>query len=473
MEIKIHCAYDDMVELHRLIPNPRNPNQHPEQQIKLLAEIIKFQGWRVPITVSTRSGYIVRGHGRYEAAKLLGIEKVPVDYQDYENEAEEWADLIADNRIAELAEMSDEKLKDLLKELDKQEFDISLTGYTLEDFEKLIAPDFWEEKPAEDFDVEDAAIKITNPITKPGDLIIMGDHRLLCGDSRNYNDVMKLMGNEKAQMVFTSPPYASQREYDPESGFKPIKEEEYTEWFSEIAKNIWVILKDTGSFFLNIKENARDGERSLYVMKLIIYLKEQLGWKYIDQLIWNKPGLPGGWSNRFRNDFEPIFFFAKNDDGIDCIVEVVDEIPDGIDTYFFDAYEDIFHLAKQTKIKFKPKSVMKETDTTREWNRPNKKNRTIGRSGNISLDQSLPKTRGLARPGNVIKLGNNNEFVKHPAAYSVKLVEFFIKAFTDKGDIIFEPFAGSGTNFIAAENQGRRCYGIEISPKYCDGFNPS
>src|SRR5690606_2134297 len=120
-------------------PNPRNPNQHSDKQIDLLAKIIKHQGWRVPITVSKRSGFVVRGHGRLLAAQKLGIEKVPVDFQDYVNEAEEWADLIADNRIAELSQMDNEMLKDLLEELDTGEIDMELTGFFLDEIENLMA----------------------------------------------------------------------------------------------------------------------------------------------------------------------------------------------------------------------------------------------------------------------------------------------------------------------------------------------
>lgn len=126
--IPVYCAYDEMVEIDKLIPNPRNPNKHPKKQIELLAKIIKNQGWKVPITVSTRSGFIVRGHGRYEAAKLLELDKVPVDYQDYRNEAEEWADLIADNTM----------LKDLIEEIDTGIIDMELTGFTEEELEKLM-----------------------------------------------------------------------------------------------------------------------------------------------------------------------------------------------------------------------------------------------------------------------------------------------------------------------------------------------
>jgi len=101
--VRIDCAYDELVPIDKLKPHPRNPNMHPEKQIEALAEAIKLFGWRVPITVSAKSGVIVRGHARLEAAKRLGLEAVPVDYQDYPDEYSELADLVADNRIAELS----------------------------------------------------------------------------------------------------------------------------------------------------------------------------------------------------------------------------------------------------------------------------------------------------------------------------------------------------------------------------------
>jgi len=97
--IKVYCAHDDIVEIGKLKPNPKNPNTHPQGQIEILAKIIQEQGWRQPIKVSNQSGYIVSGHGRYEAALFMGAEVVPVDYQDYESVAAELADLLADNRI--------------------------------------------------------------------------------------------------------------------------------------------------------------------------------------------------------------------------------------------------------------------------------------------------------------------------------------------------------------------------------------
>lgn len=136
--IKVYCAHDRMVPIEDLVPNPRNPNRHPEKQIELLARIIEAQGWRAPITISTRSGMIVRGHGRYEAARRLKCPTVPVDFQDYESEAMEWQDLLADNRIAELSETDEAILREILQEID---LDVELAGYDEAYVDELLARD--------------------------------------------------------------------------------------------------------------------------------------------------------------------------------------------------------------------------------------------------------------------------------------------------------------------------------------------
>ena len=136
--VTVNCAYDEMVPLHKLVRNPRNPNTHPDEQIRLLAKVIDYQGWRNPIVVSTRSGFIVKGHARLAAAELLELTKAPVDNQDYDSEAQEWADMLADNRIAELAEIDRTVLKDLLVELDTGAVDMELTGFTDQAIESLM-----------------------------------------------------------------------------------------------------------------------------------------------------------------------------------------------------------------------------------------------------------------------------------------------------------------------------------------------
>lgn len=137
--VPIYCAFDEVVEVGQVKPNPSNPNNHPTDQIELLAKIIQAQGWRAPVTVSTRSGLVVRGHGRLMAAIHAGLSHVPVDYQHYDSEEAETADLIADNRIAELAEVDNKMLAELFGGLDTEDIDISLTGYTADDVADITA----------------------------------------------------------------------------------------------------------------------------------------------------------------------------------------------------------------------------------------------------------------------------------------------------------------------------------------------
>jgi ParB-like chromosome segregation protein Spo0J len=150
----VNCAFDELVPLEKLVSNPRNPNQHPPAQVALLAKVIAHQGWRSPVVVSTRSGFIVSGHGRYEAAKALGLTMVPVDYQDFTTEADEWAHLVADNRLAELAEADGAALKEVLGELKAADFNMDLAGFDAEALAGILAgaPD---PTPPEDFTAVD------------------------------------------------------------------------------------------------------------------------------------------------------------------------------------------------------------------------------------------------------------------------------------------------------------------------------
>jgi predicted RNA methylase len=152
--IPFHCAYDELWPLEKVIPNPRNPNTHSDAQIGLLSKIIDAQGWRAAITVSKRSGFIVRGHARLLAAMALGTSEVPVDLQDYENEAAEWADLISDNRIAELAVVDKPLMNDILEELKLTDLDLDLTGYDSDAVAELMTefhmPEPWNPDGAEE-----------------------------------------------------------------------------------------------------------------------------------------------------------------------------------------------------------------------------------------------------------------------------------------------------------------------------------
>lgn len=135
--MKIHCPHDELVEISKLKPNPKNRNSHPPEQIKRLAQILEYQGFRYPVKVSKLSGFITSGHGRVEAAKLLGLKKVPVSFQDYVNEAQEYADLIADNSIASWSELDLSGINSDIVELGP-DFDLDLLGMK----EFTVAPEF-------------------------------------------------------------------------------------------------------------------------------------------------------------------------------------------------------------------------------------------------------------------------------------------------------------------------------------------
>ena len=138
--IPVHCSYARLADVTSLIPNPRNPNKHSDKQVALLAKVIRHQGWRAPITISKRSGFIVTGHGRLAAALLLQVEQVPIDEQDFATEADEWAHLVADNRLAELADADRSIIADLLKDLDAEgEVDMDVTGFDMDALDELMA----------------------------------------------------------------------------------------------------------------------------------------------------------------------------------------------------------------------------------------------------------------------------------------------------------------------------------------------
>jgi len=194
--MQVKCEHDKLEDIHKVIDNPKNPNKHDDKQVGLLAKLIDYTGFRHPIIVSKRSGFIVAGHGRLLAAKKLGYEQVPVDYQDFKDEAEEFAIMVADNKVSILAEHDDAMMIDLLKDIE------------IDDYDYLGIPDFEmpETEVIQQCD-EDAVPEQVDTRCKKGDVWLLGEHRLMCGDSTSIDDVDKLMDGAKADMVFTDPPY--------------------------------------------------------------------------------------------------------------------------------------------------------------------------------------------------------------------------------------------------------------------------
>jgi len=309
--VKIHCAYDELVSVIALVPHPRNPNQHPEKQIELLSKIIEHQGWRAPITVSTRSGFMIRGHGRLMAAKHLGLTHVPVDMQDYQTEAEEWADLIADNRIAELAETENSLLASLLREIDDGSFDMDLTGFDEKELASLMARLEAGDAKDDDFDVDAAVEEIEVPVTQPGDIWTLGKHRVMCGDSTDSGAVALLMAGQKADMIFTDPPYNvdyGANKHHPSWNIRAIAGDKQSagEW-ETFCKSLYAVFKEfcTGDVYMW-------GASGPEGMRMRLWLIDA-GCHWSTTIIWKKNQLVLS-PAKYQRMYEPCFYgwFGKS-----------------------------------------------------------------------------------------------------------------------------------------------------------------
>ena len=435
--------------LDRLRPYEKNARLHSPEQVAQIAGSIAEFGFVNPILVDSNAG-IIAGHGRLAAARKLGLAEVPVVVLDHLTETQRRAYVIADNRLAENATWDTKLLAAELRDLEREGMNISLVGFTEEEMAAMLALDDEQERASVE---EEIPAEPADPVTRAGDVWTIGPHRLVCGDCRDRKTLRLLFSDHVwANVCITSPPYATQREYDPASGFKPIPPDEYVDWYRDVVAGIEAALAPDGSYFLNIKEHADDGERSLYVKDLVLAHRRQWGWRFVDEFCWRKTdnGVPGGWNNRFKNAWEPVF-----------------------------------HFSRQQQIKFRPKRVGPESEDCFDYS-PNNPKSTSGSgllgtgprggaadAGNAwqrssAATNSEGRFSGVARPSNVIEVKSESSQGSHSAPFPRALLEFFLLAFSDPGDVIFDPFLGSGTTIAAAHLLDRIGYGCEISPAYCD-----
>ena len=312
--VPVFCAHDAIVDVAKLVPNPKNPNQHPDSQIQLLGRIIRQTGWRQPTTVSKRSGFIVEGHGRLSAALLEGIKEAPVDYQNYTNDAEEYADLVADNRIAELAETDNRLLADIFAEIDTGEIPMELTGYTEDEVESLVTalsealhndlhePDDIPEPPEPD-----------QTVTQKGDLWILGRHRVVCGSSTNAADMGLLLDGAHPEILLTDPPYCSGGFQESGRSSGSIGTKRYDKDGKEIAVTIANDTLSTRGYQSLMREVLQNFDGLVaYIFtdwRMWVYLfdiVETAGLGVKNMLVWNKksPDMGMGW----RTQHELVMF---------------------------------------------------------------------------------------------------------------------------------------------------------------------
>lgn len=407
----------DIVPVASLTLDPANARKHPDRNLEAIKGSLLRFGQQRPLVVD-KKGVVRAGNGTLTAARQLNWDTIAVVRSELPP-SELTAFGIADNRTAELAEWDNEVLSSLLADVD-----LGDVGFTLDEIQAIDAGGT-ETPPI----VEDEAPEASTVPARcsKGDLWQLGDHYLLCGDCRNAGDVARLVGQAKINLAVTSPPYASQRKYDESSGFKPIPPDEYVAWWDDVQASVRKHLAPDGSFFVNIKPHCDDGQRSLYVADMVLAMVRKWAWRFVDEFCWKRTGPPGSWPNRFKNSWEPVYHFSGTD-----------------------------------SIKFRPSSVGEVKDSAYKGNGGTT---MLADKGAEHVGESFV---GLVLPSNVIECSGVESGTGHTAAYPVGLPSFFIKAFTDAGDTVYEPFCGSGTTLIAAEQLGRRCFGIEISPHYCD-----
>lgn len=252
---------------------------------------------------------------------------------------------------------------------------------------------------------------------------------IFLGDSKK---MLKKLPSNSVDLIITSPPYADQRK----NTYGGVHPDKYVEWFLPITKELHRVLKPTGTFILNIKEKVVDGERSTYVMEIIIEMRKQ-GWLWTEEFIWHKKNCyPGKWPNRFRDAWERLLQFNKDKK--------------------FNMYQEEVMVPMGDWAKSRLKNLS-DTDKIRD-------NSKVGSGFGKNISNWL--ARDKAYPTNVVHLATECNNKNHSAAFPEELPAWFIKLFTKEKDLVLDPFMGSGTTLIVANRMKRNSIGIDIVSEY-------
>ncbi|HRI90360.1 MAG TPA: site-specific DNA-methyltransferase [Accumulibacter sp.] len=419
-------------KVETLIPCARNPRTHTAEQVAKIAASIVEYGWTNPILVDGDNG-IVAGHGRLAAARKLNLDDVPVIELAHLTPTQKRAYLIADNRMALDAGWDDALLTLELEDLKLADFDLSLTGFDADEIDALLANSHTDAEQPGNGNPPDAADDVpevpANPVSRPGDVWALGPHRLICGDATDASVITTLMAGDRARVCFTSPPYGNQRDYT--SGG-------ITDW-DGLMRGVFANIRmtDDGQLLVNLGLIHRDNEVIPYWDNWLAWMRTQR-WRRFAWYVWDQgPGMPGDWAGRFAPSFEFVFHFNQQSRKPNKIVPCK-------------------HAGQESHLRADGSSTAMRG-----------KNGEVG--GWTAAGQPTQDTR---IPDSVIRVmrhkGKIGEGIDHPAVFPIALPEFVLEAYSDAGDIVFEPFCGSGTTMLAAQRTGRISRSVEIAPEYVD-----
>jgi DNA modification methylase len=396
--------------IDQLKPDLANPRHHSSKQIRQIANSIETFGFNVPILID-RDGKVIAGHGRLLACRLLGITEVPTLCLDHLTPAQARAFMIADNRLTEIAVWDDQLLAQQLKDLSLLglDFNIEVTGFEMAEIDLRIAS--LEDRPERDDDPADILPKLPAgpPISKIGDLWLLGSHHVLCGNALDPTAFAALMVEERAAMVFTDPPYNVPIDGHA-SGLGAIHHRPFPMASGEMDRPEFTDF--LGQAFGNLAAFSIDGALHYICMD----------WRHVQELltagrkpygepknlcVWVKDNC--GMGSLYRSQHELVFVFKYGRQG-------------------------------------------------------HRNNIQLGQFGrNRSNVWRYPGANSFARCGE-----EGNLLALHPTVKPVAMIADAILDCSARGDIVLDAFLGSGTTVIAAERSGRRCYGLELDPAYVD-----
>lgn len=399
--------------LNEIYLNPKNPRNN-ENAVDSVANSIKEFGFKNCIVINS-DGMILAGNTRYKASVKLNLEKVPCIVADDLNEAQQRAFILADNKTGELAEWNLEALEKEIADLSEMNLNFDLSDFGFEFTDEMDFPQEIIEDEVPDVDEE------KEPVTKIGDIWQLGDHRLLCGDSTDMEALNLLMNDELADMVLTDPPYnmgymgagnknKSTYKHDKILNDK-MPDEDFERFLTDVYSNLFIAMKDGASFYVFYKELGK----GVFITSL-----EKGGLTFKQELIWVKNQFVLG-GNKYQNMYEPCLYGCKGK---------------RIENWYAGRRE---------------RSVIESIDLMNEFELRN----TI-----IDLMESLETD--IIRENKPLK----NDL--HPTMKPLKLLARFIKNSSAKNDIVLDLFGGSGSTLITCEQTKRRCYTMELDPRYCD-----